>query len=397
MVDLTKSGRTSWVEAYKLRSNLSVMTPISRWQRMDGVVGGSLSWKYFSTLKTSGSLEIHNGDPAIGNYIRIFYCSELGGETTKDLLGTWYAAPQSGTLRRGGGSWSGTIDLKSTLTRYDELHLSKNIAFGFNAGNSMPLRFFHSQMKQFGGEYVTDATDRQHLSEHVFSFGEKAMDVLQTLADWLNAEIGVDRYGRLTMLVKYGNSLKLRRNPFYANLALTDYGIEDKSFGTPNTVYVLARNNKRVNVDGRLETVENIQYGSASLANGESLSASSVGRKISRTYDVTVPDNVVNDASSQWDRDRLARSRLSRIVVGNRKTRISIPFARLGLERLVIHPIVDSDGKFRYEDDGYITGIDMDLTEPMGVMNLEITSTAEIDANDEAARDRAKDYNSVWE
>ena len=396
MVDLTKSGRTSWVEAYKLRSNLSVMTPISRWQRMDGVVGGSLSWKYFSTLKTSGSLEIRNGDPAIGHYIRVFYCSELGGETTKDLLGTWYAAPRTGTLRRGGVSWSGTIDLKSTLTRYDELHLSKNIAFGTNAGNSMPLRFFHSQMKQFGGEYVTDATDHQHSSEHVFGFGEKAMDMLQTLADWLNAEIGVDRYGRLTMLVKYGNSFKLRRDPFYADLALTDYDSEDNSFETPNTVYVLVRNNKRVNVNGKLETVENVRYGSASLANGDSLSASAVGRKVSRTYEVTVPDNVVNDSSNQWQRDRLARSRLSRLVVGNRKTMISIPFARLDLERLVQHRIIGSDGTYRYGT-GYVTGIDMDLTGPMGVMKLEITSRAGLEANDEAAKDRAKDDQGVWE
>lgn len=395
MVDLTKSGRTSWIEAYKLRSIFSVMTPISRWERIDGVVGGSLSWKYFSTLKTSGSLEIHNGDPAIGHYIRIFYCSDLGTETTKDLLGTWYAAPQIGTLRRGDGSWSGTIDLKSTLTRYDELHLSKNIAFGANAGNSMPLRFFHSQMRQFGGEYVTDATDYKRSSEHVFGFGEKAMDMLQTLADWLNAEIGVDRYGRLTMLVKYGQSFHRRRDPFFANLALTDYDSEDNSFDTPNTVYVLVRNNKRVNVDGKLETVENVRYGSASLANGDSLSASAVGRKISRTYDVTVPDNVVNDSDSRW-RDKLARSRLSRLVVGNRKTRISIPFARLDLERLVQHPIIDSDGTYRY-DTGYVTGIDMDLTGPMGVMKLEITSRAEIKANDEAAKDRAKDYQGVWE
>lgn len=375
MIDLLESGRTSWVEAEMCPC--SSLPSKGKWTKLGGVKGGSLNWKLYSTMKTSGQLSVVGAKMPTNCYVRVYYCMKLGGEEERDLLGTYYADPQSGRIED--GLYTGTVKLVSTLQRFEDYKLYQNLTL---KKYGSIREFADKVLKMTGGEYINTLTNSTvgmpNSSGHdvLYEFGTKAMDILQDLAAIDRARLTVDKYGRLTFVKRnrYGWANPTTIKP------LDGVDMDGSGFGTPNVFAV--RQNVEVEVvkDYRLvKTYEKPFIGTASLDPSDEWSASKTGRKVVQTYDIT------DTAKSSGTEEQLKKSydyeaklRLNRFLGESFTTTLRVPYSRIGLDSYV------KAGDFK----GNVTAIDMDLNGPMGVMKVTIGSTEE---EDQAMRARASE------
>lgn len=365
-IDLTKSGRVSWYEAYRSPVTLPLMS--GKWTKVPNVCGGSLSWKFYSTLKTSGRIDVVDSHPCTNCYVRVYYCMELDGETEKDLLGTYYAQPKGGTYH--GGKFSGSITLTSTLTRYDDLRLTKDTKI--TDMNKKPLEQFQQAMKMFGGEYVIDgsiAAGTPRRMARCAEFGTKAISVLQDIADTSYGHLGVDEYGRLEL---YGHTRQLDGNQVKGIMPLDVPEFDDDNFGIPNRVAV--RHVQRIQQSG--STTEKVWIGNAALASSHAASAAKVGRQIVETYDLNELDV---ETVTQAAVDAKAKNNLQRNQDKGWKYKVRTPYTRVKLEQAVsmgksfsvdMAPYAFAANAFS----GKVVDIDMSLDGPMGLMSLVVAS-----------------------
>lgn len=389
MIDLLESGRTSWVEAYS--TSCRTLPSAGKWVKLDGVRGGKLSWKYYSTTKTSGQLDLVRASlPADGRYIRVYYCMSLGGEEERDLLGTYYADTDDGQWE--GGLYTGTVKLVSTLQRYEDYLLDKPMTIGFNTGKSQVLEFFKTCMKKFGGEYMLDVHDKQLLSTTTFDFGTRAMDVLQKCADWCGGEISVDKEGRLTLCTYNAGGSRTS----YFPAVIGDVDERGQGFGMPNTATVMyISKRKTTDSKGNVQTVETPRYGSARLVSADAGSEWQVGRVVSRTYKLNPP---MTDTGKTYDATETvlniaAKRRLMREVKYGTRYEFRSPYSRARLHDRIGFMRVKSDGKMEYTY-GVVTGIEMDLSGPMGVMNLSVSSDRDMQNHTAELTERGKQWES---
>lgn len=360
MIDLLESGRTSWVEAEMCPC--SSLPSKGKWTKLGGVTGGSLSWKHYSTMKTSGQLSVVGAKMPTNCYVRVYYCMKLGKEEERDLLGTYYADPQSGSIEN--GLYTGTVKLVSTLQRYEDYKLYKNITL---KKYESVKDFADKVLKMFGGEYVNgfgnSTAGLPNGSGHdvVYEFGTKAMDVLQDLAALDRSRIDVDREGRLVIDdVDWG----YRYLGKLTQLDGTD--IDESGFGTPNVAAV--RQNVEVSVLKNNQVVKEYEkpfIGTASLDQSAEWAEAKTGRKVIATYDLT--DSAKSSLTEKQIKDRYdyqAKVKLSRFRGGTTKTTFRVPYTRLAL----------TDKVWLGGYQGYVTSIDMDLSKPMGVMKLTVSA-----------------------
>lgn len=358
MIDLLESGRTSWVEAEMCPC--STLPSKGKWTKLGGVTGGSLDWKYFSTMKTSGQLSVVGAKMPTNCYIRVYYCMKLGNEQERDLLGTYYADPQSGSVED--GLYTGTVKLVSTLQRYEDYKLYQNITLK----KREPAKTFADRvMKMFGGEYVNglgnSTVGLANGSGHdvVYEFGTKAMDILQDIAVIDNSRVSVDEYGRLLLW-------KMPYRDFGKLVQLDGVDVDESGFGTPNVAAV------RQNVEVQKKYEKPI-IGTASLDPSAEWSASKAGRKVVATYDLTDTKKYFSTSEDKIKNmyDYQAKNRLSKFSGGITKTTLRIPYARV---KLGDH--VNFEGYNGYEwYGGGITAISMNLDGPMGVMKVTISDS----------------------
>lgn len=82
------------------------------------VTGGTLSYSYNSDLKVSGILQVVDAPSNMQEQeylIRIWYCPTLDGTRQRIELGTFYFTAD---LHYENGTWSGNVNLRSTLARH---------------------------------------------------------------------------------------------------------------------------------------------------------------------------------------------------------------------------------------------------------------------------------------
>jgi len=389
MIDLLESGRTAWIEAYSCPSNESPST--GKWVKLDGVRGGKLSWKYYSTTKASGQLDLVRASLPVNRYIRVYYCMSLRGEEERDLLGTYYADPDDGQWEN--GLYTGKVKLVSMLQRYEDYLLDKPMTIGYNVGKSQVLEFFRTCMKKFGGEYLLDVHDKQVLATTTFDFGTKAMDVLQKCADWCGGEISVNEYGQLT-LYKYK---KNGESNSYFPAVIGEIDESGKTFGIPNTATVMyVSKQKETDTSGKTQTVETQKYGSARLASALAGSEQKVGRVVSRTYKLNPPMTGMGNTSEATKTvlDNSAKRRLSSAVRGGMKYEFRSPYSRVRLHNRIGFMRVNDDGKSTYSY-GVVTSIEMDLSGPMGVMTLVVSSDKDMEQHTAELKERGQQW-ETW-
>ena len=362
MIDLYASGRTSWVEAEMCPCSSSPSK--GKWTKLGGVTGGSLNWKLYSTLKMSGQLSVVGARMPTNCYVRVYYCMQLGGEEERDLLGTYYADPQSGRIED--GLYTGTVKLVSTLQRFEDYKLYQNLTL---KRKDSVHDFAEKVLKLTGGEYVNTlhnvTVGQPNGSGHdvLYEFGTKAMDILQDLAALDNARLKVDEYGRLT----FGGDVRaliINYNPLVLK-PFDGVDVEESGFGTPNVTAV--RQNVEVSVlkNSRVvRTYEKPFIGTAALDPSDEWSASKTSRKIVETYDLTeTAKSYLTEEQLKNQYNYKAKLRLQRFGHGGTtKVTVRVPYSRVRLGMYV------KAGDYK----GTVTAIDMDLSRPMGVMKVTI-------------------------
>lgn len=378
MIDLYASGRTSWVEAE--------MCPCSsapskgKWTKLGGVTGGSLNWKLYSTLKTSGQLSVVGAKMPTNCYVRVYYCMQLGGETERDLLGTYYADPQSGRIED--GLYTGTVKLVSTLQRFEDYKLYQNITL---KRKDSVNDFANKILKLTGGEYVngfhgaTIGLPNGSGHDFLYEFGTKAMDILQDLAALDRSSVTVDEYGKLRL----GNYVRYPASSIFDPIKLRPLDgvdVEESGFGTTNVIAV--RQNVEVSVlknNRVVRTYEKPFIGAASLDPSHEWSASKTSRKIVETYDLTdTKKSYLTEEQLKNQYNYEAKLKLQRSGHhGSEKITLRVPYSHVSLGSYV------KAGDFK----GSVTAIDMDLSRPMGVMKVTIGG----DDNSQAMEARASE------
>ena len=167
---------------------------------LEGVVGGTLSFGYYTDLQVSGQLKVVNVSPELltsENYIQIYYCCTIDGQEHKRLLGTFmYTA----ALRYENGIYKGTLNLRSLLARYIDDVTSKK--WTLKQGETVQEMYKHVFQYHGGFPQITGVKNAKLTKTYVFDAGVSPMKILQYIADFAGGEIVVDENGR-TVLQKY--------------------------------------------------------------------------------------------------------------------------------------------------------------------------------------------------
>ncbi len=121
--DWNQSGRIDTFEFEKV-SCTNIDTTLGKLEC--SVIGGTLTFSYYSDLKVSGTLDVIDAPSSMQEdeyLIRIWYCPSLLGESKRIELGTFYF---TANLHYENGMYKGTIDLRSTLARHlDDMTVQK--------------------------------------------------------------------------------------------------------------------------------------------------------------------------------------------------------------------------------------------------------------------------------
>ena len=113
-IDFNASGRIDSFEFEKISCkdlNKKIGT-------LQGVVGGTLTYGYYTDLQVSGQLQVVDVPASLMNdeyLIRIFFCPTLNGQKQRIELGTFYF---TANLHYENGMYKGTLDLRSLLARH---------------------------------------------------------------------------------------------------------------------------------------------------------------------------------------------------------------------------------------------------------------------------------------
>lgn len=167
---------------------------------LTGVTGGKLTFGYDTDLKVSGSIDVSSTKFIENCIIRIHYKPRLSEAQKKDIiLATCFAYTDKMTFDK--GRYYGPIELVSTLARYTDDVLQANFTIGKNKTYKNELSRLLKK-ESTGGKYKfgSNVTNKKCTSAVAFEKNKPTMDVIQAVADGLDARIDVDEYG--TMLIE---------------------------------------------------------------------------------------------------------------------------------------------------------------------------------------------------
>ncbi len=200
----TTSGRVDTYEYVMVNPN-NFNVPIGT---LDGVTSGKLTFGYETDLKVSGSLEVSSTSMINDCVLRVYYKPRLSsGQSKSILLGTFFAHADSVKFDK--GRYTGTLELESMLARYTDDVLQKAFTLGKN-------KTYKSELKRLlasespGGKYKFDnnLSDRKNAAAQSFERNKATMEVIQAIADGLDARIDVDEQGAMIMEKYYAPSKK---------------------------------------------------------------------------------------------------------------------------------------------------------------------------------------------
>lgn len=175
---------------------------------LSGVTGGKLTFGYDTDLKVSGSLEISTTEFFENCVIRIHYKPRLSASQKKDIvLATCYAYTGKMTFEK--GRYHGTIELVSILSSFKDDVLQSNFTIGKNKTYKNELaRLIKATAPNIKYKFVSGVKDKKNTSAVLTERNKPPMDVIQIIADGLDARVDVDPYGTLVLEKYYAPSKK---------------------------------------------------------------------------------------------------------------------------------------------------------------------------------------------
>lgn len=335
----TKSGRIDEFVFEKI----SVWNLDKSLGEVEGVVGGSLTFDYYTDLKVSGSLDVAGAGFVNNCLIRVWLKSTLGGTVKRQKLCTCMA--DTTKLRYENGAYSGTIELRSVLARHLDDKLHKNYVLSKKSA----LTYFRNIFKWLGGKYkISGVKDKKFGKNVVMGFGKTPMDVLWKIADYLDGEITVDAHGR-TVLQKYvlpkKRPLKYTIPSGAYSVTLPGYDLEDTTAGTPNRAAV------KFSYKPNGSKNEKTLFGLARVADSSTFSYAKTGRVITECYELS---NL--SPKTQKAVDAVAKKKLASIAASCRYYEIECFYLPIHIGEVV---------RFKYDGvdiDALVASIDMELS-----------------------------------
>ena len=281
-MDWTASGITNYFE-YEL---VGTVPPFGTVGNLKGVTGGKIVRKVDASYRQSMSLEVDGTEPTAAAMVRVWHTAVLDGETVRECLGTFML--DGSNMDYGAGRYHGSKSYQSTLLRLgtDKRGNNRLIGKGTNV-----LALAASIVTASGGTFSADPsldTAKAFAADHVWEFGESALDELQRCADALGATIGVDPYGSVTM-----TPYLLPAQRAWSWMLTTDAVMEGLQRGDPDIFNI-------VHVDYSPSGSQTHQFASSRLEDGQAWAKGTIGRWAARTYKVT--ELAANSVQAQADR-----------------------------------------------------------------------------------------------
>lgn len=206
---------------------------------LSGVKGGKLTFGYDTDLKVSGSLEISTTEFFENCVIRIHYKPRLSETQKKDIvLATCYAYTGKMTFEK--GRYNGTIELVSILSSLRDDVLQNNFTIGKNKTYKNELaRLIKATAPNIKYKFISGVKDKKNTSAVLTERNKPPMDVIQIIADGLDAMVDVDPYGELILEKYYAPSKKectLKLPTGQYSVTLPKVEIEENNPEMPNRI-----------------------------------------------------------------------------------------------------------------------------------------------------------------
>lgn len=206
---------------------------------LSGVTGGKLTFGFDTDLKVSGSLDISTTKFVNDCIIRVHYRPQLSEEQKKDIiLGTCFAYTESMNFDK--GRYYGTIELVSALARYTDDVLQTTFTIGKNKTYKNELARLLKK-ESSGGKYKfnSDVDNKKCTSAVAFEAGKPTMDVIQAIADGLDARVDVNENGVMVFEKYFAPSKKsctLKLPTGQYSVTLPNIEIENARTEVPNRI-----------------------------------------------------------------------------------------------------------------------------------------------------------------
>lgn len=303
-IDWTIAGRSESFAFETLPNTTKDIVNDKSTGTINDVVSCTLNWSYESSDKVSGEIEVKrlNTNDLNNKLVRVYYKPSLqtssGTVEKKILLATMYAIATEGHYED--GMYSGRVELKSTLCRYSDDKLSKDVTI---AKGKTTKQMYDKIIDDYGGwKNWNGASVITFQKNRVIEFGETVMEYLQKSVSTSN-RIDVDAYGR-TRVRKYVTPSK--RDESYTipkgtkSVTLPGLDIERSAAGTPNRValkYTYRPKNAKK---------DTVLYSIASVANEKTFSKKSTGRYITEAITVSELSKKTQEAINEKAKTELS-------------------------------------------------------------------------------------------
>lgn len=360
---------------------------------LKGVKGGSLTFGFDTDLKVSGSLDISSSTYVESCIIKIHYKPKLSENQKKDiLLATCFAYTDQMNFDK--GRYYGTIQLVSTLARYTDDVLQTSFTIGKNKTYKNELaRLLKNEAT--GGKYkfTSNVSNKKCTSAKAFEKGKATMEVIQAIADGLDARVDVDTKGTLVIEKYFAPSKKsctyiLPTGQY--SVTLPNIEIEEAKSEMPNRVayhcevswqqkeYVLDKKGNKVKYTSgkdkgkyKTKTVnkKKIIVGKAKVKSTSSIHFNKRGRWITQVFEYskklsaskmdTSTKQTAQFAAIQKEVNNKAASKLSSLTSNRKKYIIECFYLPIKTGQVVEFEYIASGIKLHVQ--AMVTNIEMDL------------------------------------
>lgn len=175
--------------------------------------GTSITWGYYTDTKASATIEVLD-DLAEDSMLRIYHNCTVGGNVLREILGTFFVSQTNMTATY--GRIKRSFDAYSALLRHHEDYLMTVHDYG--PGDNVS-GIIQEIVEADGGHLVCTAnapTDRVHTMDIHWDIGTNKLTMLNTMAGWINGQIGVTDKGEVQLDYYYAPSDKQAQYAFRA-------------------------------------------------------------------------------------------------------------------------------------------------------------------------------------
>lgn len=266
-MDWTASGITN---LFRYES-VSVNPPYPALGELESITGGKITRSMNSDYRESMTLDFDGEEPPYSQMVRVWHTATLGNESVITCLGTFMR--DGGSVSYSRGRYEGSVSYQSNLLRHgtDLRGNNRTVAQGKNV-----LTMAGEVVTNSGGVLVADSTlntSKTFSASHVWEFGHSALEELQRCADALNAIVGVDAQGNVTL-----KPYLLPSQRAVSWVLTTDALLEGLKRGDPEIVNI-------VHVSYTPSGSQGAQFASARLED-DPRSRASLGRWVAKTYSI---------------------------------------------------------------------------------------------------------------